>query len=470
MGKLFIKKTSLVVLMSFLIFIFSDTYPLQGQAELDGVVLIEKGEAEYMDGFYRETLDSFNRALAMVQKNGNRGRLLLDIALVNFALGENEKCSETLSIYVNENPEKKLNRELYPKGFLQVYDQARMLVQGKIAEQKKLEEQKRAEELAKAKEQLRLEQEKIAAEKKETAPVVTKEKAKADKVQTSVQEKEKPVPQIKKKKKFPWLLAILGVGVIVVVAVLLFKKKNNSPCSPTATYANGVLTVSGVRYELASIPAGTFQMGNNSSEASSDEQPVHTVQISKAFWLGKTEVTQGLWQAVMCSNPSYFKSGDNYPVEQVSWDDCQVFITKLNQMVGGNNFRLPTEAEWEYSCRAGTTGDRYGDIDAIAWYSSNSGNTTHIVGQKQANAWGLYDTLGNVWEWNQDFYGYYYYSAGDQTDPTGPETGVNRVIRGGSWYWYNYGAPLPLARSSFRSSGYPVNRLSYIGFRLARTN
>jgi len=230
-----------------------------------------------------------------------------------------------------------------------------------------------------------------------------------------------------------------------------------------ATFKNGVLTVNDMRYELALIPDGEFQMGSDSSAAFSDEKPVHTVHIAKSFWLGKTEVPQGLWQAVTGSNPSYFKKGDDYPVEHVSWDDCQAFITKLNQMLGSNYFRLPTEGEWEYACRAGTTGDRYGDIDAIAWYGSNSGSTTHPVGQKQANAWGLYDTLGNVYEYCQDWYGSY--SSGYQTDPIGPGAGSLHVIRGGSWL---LGAKD--VRAAFRIGLSPGGRNGFIGFRLARTN
>lgn len=268
---------------------------------------------------------------------------------------------------------------------------------------------------------------------------------------------------VKKKKKFPLLLAILGVGVVAVLILLLGKKKNNTPVTPTGPYSNGVLTINGVRYEMASIPSGEFQMGSNSSEALYDEQPVHTVRISKAFWLGKTEVTQGLWQAVMGSNPSDNKSGDNYPVEEVSWDDCQAFITKLNQMVGGNAFRMPTEAEWEYACRAGTTGDRYGNnIDAIAWYRSNSGGTTHPVGQKQPNAFGLYDTLGNVWEWCQDWFDDYYYQISPAIDPKGPGSGSYRVIRGGAWEDFS-----DIVRSAFRSYDFPGNRYCSFGFRLA---
>jgi len=143
-------------------------------------------------------------------------------------------------------------------------------------------------------------------------------------------------------------------------------------------------------------------------------------------------VTQGWWKAVMNDNSSYFQKGDSYPVEMVSWEACQVFITKLNQLVGENRFRLPTEAEWEYACRAGTTGDYYGNIDAIAWYVENSDGSTQAVGQKQANAFGLYDMLGNVCEQCQDWYGTY--GAEDQTDPTGPTSGWLRTARGGSWY------------------------------------
>ncbi len=223
------------------------------------------------------------------------------------------------------------------------------------------------------------------------------------------------------KKKFPWLL--LGAGAVatgIVVYLLLGKKANPG---------NKVLTVNGVRFEMVSIPAGKFQMGSNNGDY--DERPEHTVRLSKHFWMGKTEVTQGLWKAVMGDNPAHFQKGDNYPVEMVSWNACQVFIARLNQWVGENRFRLPTEAEWEYACRAGTTGDYYGAIDAIAWYVENSDGSTQAVGQKQANAFGLHDMLGNVCEQCQDWYGLY--SNGYQTDPSGPPSGWLRTARGGSW-------------------------------------
>lgn len=222
------------------------------------------------------------------------------------------------------------------------------------------------------------------------------------------------------------------------------------------TYANGVLSVNGVRYELAVIAAGTFQMGGYRPE----ESPVHTVLISKGFWMGKTEVTQGLWQALMASNPSFYKSGDSYPVENVTWADCQSFISLLNDSLGGNAFRLPTEAEWEFSCRAGTTGERYGELNAISWNSGNSGGTAHPVGLKQPNSWGVFDILGNIEEWCQDWYGPY--NGGYLIDPSGPSSGYGRVLRGSS---FQHG---PI-RSASRWGPEPIAHNYSIGFRLART-
>jgi formylglycine-generating enzyme required for sulfatase activity len=190
--------------------------------------------------------------------------------------------------------------------------------------------------------------------------------------------------------------------------------------------------------EMVLIPAGTFTMGSPSNEKDrdSDEGPQHRVTISKDFYIGKYEVTQAQWKAVMGSNPSARK-GDNLPVEQVSWDDCQAFIQKLNSMaLGVGTFRLPTEAEWEYACRAGTTtrlywGDdpNYSQIGGYGWYWANSAGRNHPVGEKLPNAWGLFDMSGNVWEWCQDWYGPY--PSGAQVDPTGPQSGLYRVWRGG---------------------------------------
>lgn len=205
------------------------------------------------------------------------------------------------------------------------------------------------------------------------------------------------------------------------------------------------------------IPGGTFQMGSTSSEADSDEKPVHQVTL-KFFYIGKYEVTQSLWEAVMGSNPSKFK-GDNHPVEQVSLDDIYAFITKLNQMTG-KRYRLPTEAEWEYAARGGTLSDRYGNISDIAWHSGNSGDSTHVVGGKQPNAYGLYDMLGNVWEWCQDWFGEYTTSA--KSNPTGPSAGSGRVHRGGSWSNIARHVRAPL-----RFRYLPSSSFSNVGFRLA---
>lgn len=207
-----------------------------------------------------------------------------------------------------------------------------------------------------------------------------------------------------------------------------------SASGSVASYAGGVLTVNGIRYEMAVVPAGEFLMGSDSPEAGRDEKPAHRVRISRPFRLGRTEVTQELWRAVMGHNPSKFPRGGRYPVEEVVWDDTQAFIRSLNQMLGRDAFRLPTEAEWELAARAGTTADRYGEAGDIAWYLGNSGGQTHPVGQKRPNALGLFDVLGNVWEWCQDCWGEYMDEY--QVDPVFPCPENRRsgyVYRGGSW-------------------------------------
>ena len=226
--------------------------------------------------------------------------------------------------------------------------------------------------------------------------------------------------------------------------------------------------------EFVWIPPGEFRMGFTSRHAYSDEKPVTRVRISRGFWLGKYEVTQRQWQAVMGSNPSGFKNcGGNCPVERVFWNDVQDFIRKLNRRSEVRRYRLPTEAEWEYAARAGTETDTYaGDItkptgkdpvlNRIAWYGGNSGDRTHPVGRKSPNAWGLHDMLGNVYEWVGDWYGNY--PGGAVTDPGGPRWGSYRVGRGGSWF---YGARF--CRSAFRNRYSPGFRGDALGFRLVRT-
>ena len=187
---------------------------------------------------------------------------------------------------------------------------------------------------------------------------------------------------------------------------------------------------------MVRVEGGTFTMGatlEQGSDVEDNEKPTHKVTLSD-FYIGKYEVTQAEWKAVMGKNPSHFK-GDNFPVENVSWSDCEEFIRKLNELTG-KNFRLPTEAEWEYAARGGrhSYGVKYAggsDIDNVAWHADNGNNTTHPVGTKRANELGLYDMSGNVWEWCQDWYGSY--SSSSQTNPAGPSSGSERVLRGGGW-------------------------------------
>ena len=233
-------------------------------------------------------------------------------------------------------------------------------------------------------------------------------------------------------------------------------------------FSNGVLTIKGVSYEMVWVRGGTFRMGATSeqgSDAESYEKPVHSVTLS-GYYIGKTEVTQALWKAVMGSNPS-FCEGDNLPVECVTWDDCQEFIRKLNALTG-QHFRLPTEAEWEFACRGGNnsrgykySGSNY--INDVAWYGGNSGCKTHPVATKSPNELGIYDMSGNVCELCADWYGKY--SSGAQTNPKGPYGGSSRVERGGSW-----GHSAWDCRSSNRIDSDPTVHSLNLGLRLALTS
>lgn len=246
------------------------------------------------------------------------------------------------------------------------------------------------------------------------------------------------------------------------------------PADYTATLPNGV------KLEMVAIPAGTFQMG--STNGGSDEKPVHSVRLTQPFLLGRYEVTQAQWRAVMgttieqqrdkCSQQynttcNLYGTGDNYPMYYVSWDEVQEFIKRLNAGSGGGGYRLPTEAEWEYAARAGSGGDygnvggRAGALAEMGWYDGNSGNASHAIGQKKANDWGLYDMHGNVWEWCSDWYGDY--SSDAVTNPTGAAAGSDRVYRGGSW-----NSTATYARAAYRFYNTPDSRGS-VGFRLART-
>ena len=224
----------------------------------------------------------------------------------------------------------------------------------------------------------------------------------------------------------------------------------------------------GVTLKMVYIPSGEFMMG--SERGSGGGRPVHRVRITKGFYLGAYEVTQAQWQSVMGSNPSHFKGADR-PVERVSWTDCQGFVRKLcaKEGVPEGTYRLPTEAEWEYACRAGSTtrfyfGDSDGDLDNHGWHRGNSGRQTHPVGEKTPNGFGLYDMHGNVWEWCSDWYDSGYYGKSPGADPPGPGSGSYRVNRGGGWL-HSSGD----CRSAGRSWDAPVGRYFSLGFRLART-
>ena len=218
--------------------------------------------------------------------------------------------------------------------------------------------------------------------------------------------------------------------------------------------------------EFMWIPAGQFLMGSPEDEEGRDaDARQHEVRISEGFWMKKYEVTQGEWESVMGANPSRFLDcGPRCPVERVTWFDTEEFMQRLNGRESGKGYRyrLPTEAEWEYAARAGTTGARYGELGEIAWYNENSGDRTHPVGQKQANAWGLHDMLGNAWEWTADWHGEYPSSL--VTDPQGPSKGSDRVGRGGGWYFNARDLP-----SASRSKGSPAKRYYSLGCRLVRT-
>jgi formylglycine-generating enzyme required for sulfatase activity len=214
------------------------------------------------------------------------------------------------------------------------------------------------------------------------------------------------------------------------------------------------------------IPAGGFDMGSAPAETGrADYETQHKVTLSEGFWMAETETTQALWRSVMQSNPSYFK-GDKLPVERVSWDDALQFCRRLTERQRGqgllddaHEWRLPTEAQWEYACRAGTTGAYHGAPGEVGWCSDNSGQKTHAVGGKTANAWGLKDMHGNVWEWCADWYGDY--PTGVSIDPQGPQSGGGRVHRGGGW-----NVPGRYCRSAYRGRSTPGNQDDDLGFRV----
>lgn len=240
---------------------------------------------------------------------------------------------------------------------------------------------------------------------------------------------------------------------------------NGNGGTPAFDGKDKVFTVNGVSFTMIAVKGGTFTMGATSEQtgANSDELPTHSVTLSD-YYIGETEVTQELWSAVMGSNPSNFTGNMQRPVEKVSWNDCQTFISRLNELTG-ETFRLPTEAQWEYAARGGNQaqGRLYSGsdaIDGVAWYKSNSSSTTHPVKTKAPNELGIYDMSGNVWEWCSDWYGSY--SSAAQTDPTGPFTGSYRVCRGGGLNYYASGC-----RVACRFHDAPTISYFSLGLRLA---
>ncbi|MGE0918326.1 formylglycine-generating enzyme family protein [Trichlorobacter lovleyi] len=281
------------------------------------------------------------------------------------------------------------------------------------------------------------------------------------------------------------LLAVaLATGPAEAAAKKAKKANSNQAAAakPIASFTNSIGMV------FVKVPAGSFTMGtevncqkpdafstsaaydNCMASISKDETPARTVTISKDFWIGQFEVTQAQWYAVMGNNPSEFKSDKvgedsrNFPVENVSWEDVQQFISRLEER-DGKKYRLPTEAEWEYACKSGGKDQKYcggNDVDAVAWHTDNSGKRTHRVGTKRPNGLGIYDMSGNVFEWCNDWYSKTYYQWGRSTDPYGPAEGGYRVIRGGSWDGLAF-----VVRAAFRESvGSPGDRNNFVGFRL----
>jgi formylglycine-generating enzyme required for sulfatase activity len=265
-----------------------------------------------------------------------------------------------------------------------------------------------------------------------------------------------------------WREAVEGGPQAVSIAVSTFRPPVPEPVPARVdesvrmegTRAGEMRTLGGI--EMVWCPPGAFLMGSPASEADrSNDETQHRVTLTKGFWMAKTETTQGQWESVMGDNPSHFK-GMDLPVETVSWDDVQGWLVKMNErhpLPAGWKWELPTEAQWEYACRAGTETAFAGDFDEMAWYSGNSGSKTNPVGTKQANDWGLHDMHGNVWEWCRDWYGDY--PSGVASDPQGSAAGSFRVRRGGGWF----NDPLN-CRSACRNRSTPDGRYLSIGFRV----
>ena len=270
------------------------------------------------------------------------------------------------------------------------------------------------------------------------------------------------------KKLILWTLVFTSFALLLINASLI---------ATETTPPTGKSITNSLDMKFMLIPAGSFMMGSPPDEYERDyrEEKPHKVMISKPFYLQTTEVTQGQWRRVMQYNPSAFKDcGENCPVQRVTWHDAQEFIGRLNMLEGTDKYRLPTEAEWEFACRAGTTTPFFTGLCISTDQANYNGNdpfrgcpkgknrkSTVRVAKFPPNGWGLYDMHGNVWEWCQDWYGEY--SAYNVTDPKGPSSGTYRVLRGGSWL-----SRAGYSRSACRMGHYPSTREDHIGFRVAR--
>ena len=269
----------------------------------------------------------------------------------------------------------------------------------------------------------------------------------------------------KPKPKLGWIASGVVILFVILAGVIYVGGKEEPKPSFIETEGGFTMKYKGIDFDMVYVPGGTFTMGataEQGDEASDWEKTAHSVTLS-GYYIGKYEVTQAQWKAIMGNNPSSFK-GDNLPLENVSWKDCQKFIEKLNKLTG-KKFSLPTEAQWEYAARGGKSGGtKYSGSNAIenvAWYWNNAGEKTHPVGEKSPNDLGIYDMSGNVLEWCQDWYDSNYYKNSPTSNPTGPDSGSSRVVRGGGWIYYE-----GICRVSDRCNGAPGNQGSDLGFRL----
>jgi sulfatase modifying factor 1 len=256
----------------------------------------------------------------------------------------------------------------------------------------------------------------------------------------------------------------------LLILVLLTMPVHAAPVAGAEASTGSMVTDPATGMQFMFAKGGCYRMGDTFGDGKEDEKPAHEVCVD-SFYIGKYTVTEEQWQKMMGSNPSSYKQcGRNCPVQGVSWNDIQKFIRTVNQL-SGKNYRLPTEAEWEYAARSGGKSEKWAGTSSesglgkYAWYNLNSHNQIHPVGQKQPNGLGIYDMSGNVWEWCQDWYGAYYYKESPKNNPQGPANGSARVVRGGSWVNLAWGL-----RASYRYRDLPESRTDMVlGFRLART-